>query len=182
MAQSANLGITETSDLLTWFNGYLLSSVASGLISDQDSDPTHSMTSYKNYCQKSAKKIDDFLAENPELGPKHLQVLEKLNTDLEEQFKRMEISWFSMMDDIDDVLTHTALEKIFNDVDDYVTKTLGVSQKAISGKSSPTNAIAVSGHVKFDDTLKPRQELLLSFTLEEANIWFDGFTALWTSY
>ena len=58
------------------------------------------MTSYKNYCHKSAKKIDDFLAENPELGPKHLQVLEKLNTDLEEHFKRMEISWFSMMDDI----------------------------------------------------------------------------------
>ena len=45
----------------------------------------------------------------------------------------MEISCFSMMDDIDDVPAHTALKKIFNDVDDYVTKTLGVSQKAISG-------------------------------------------------
>ena len=44
------------------------------------------MTSYKNYCQKSAKKIDDFLAENPELRPKDLQVLKELNTDLKEQF------------------------------------------------------------------------------------------------
>ena len=58
-----------------------------------------------------------------------------------------------MMGDFKDVPTHTALEKIFNDVDDYVTKTLRVSQKVISGKSSPTNAGAVSGHVKIDDTL-----------------------------
>jgi hypothetical protein len=135
------------------------------------------MTSYKNYCHKSAKKIDDFLAENPELGPEHLQVLKKLNIDLEEQFKRMEISWFSKMDDIADAPTHATLEKMFNDVDDYVTKTLGVSQKAILGRSPSTNAGAASGHVKIDDTLKPRQALIRSFTLEEANIWFDGFTA-----
>ena len=56
-------------------------------------------------------------------------------------------------------------------------KTLGISWKTILGKSSLTNAGAVSGNVKIDDTLKPRQELLRSFTLEEANIWFDGFTA-----
>jgi hypothetical protein len=135
------------------------------------------MTSYKKYCEKGAKKIDDFLDENPDLNPENLQVLKKLNTDLEEQFKRMEVSWFSMMGDIDDVPTHTALEKIFDDVDDYVTKTLGVSRKAISENSSPTNAGTASGHVKIDDTLKPRQALLRSFTLEEANIWFDGFTA-----
>ena len=65
------------------------------------------MTSYKKYCEKSAKKIDDFIGENPDLNPKNIQVLEKLNTDLEEQFKRMEVSWFSMMDDIDDMPTHT---------------------------------------------------------------------------
>ena len=103
------------------------------------------MTSYKNYCQKSAKKIDDFLAENPELGPEDLQVLKELNTDLKEQFKRMEVSWFSMMVDIEDVPTHTALEKMFNDVDDRVKKTLRASQKAISGKTSPTNAGTASG-------------------------------------
>ena len=55
------------------------------------------MTSYKNFCEKKAKKIVDFLHENPDLSPKHLQVLEKLNADLEDQFKRMETSWESMM-------------------------------------------------------------------------------------
>ena len=89
----------------------------------------------------------------------------------------METFWFSMMGDIEDVPTYTALEKMFNDVDDHVTKTLRLSQKTISGKTSSTNAGAASGHVKIDDTLKPRQALLRSFTLEEANIWFDRFTA-----
>ena len=94
-------------------------------------DPTRSMTSYKTHCEKNAKKMDDFLTENPELGPEHLQVLKKLNADLEKQFERMETSWFSMLGDIEDVPAHTALEKMFNDVDDHVTKTLRVSQKAI---------------------------------------------------
>ena len=95
------------------------------------------MTSYKTHCEKNAKKIDDFLTENPDLNPENLQVLKKLNADLEKQFERMETSWFSMMGDIEDVPIHTALEKMFNDVDDHVTKTLRVSQKAISGKTSP---------------------------------------------
>ena len=134
------------------------------------SDPTGSMTSYKNCCHKRAKKIDDFLAGNPELGPEDLQVLKKLNADLVEQFKRMEISWFSVMGDIVDVPTHTTLEKMFDDVDDHVMKTLRVSQKAILERTSSTNAGAASGNVKIDDTLKPRQELLRSFKLQEANI------------
>ena len=90
-------------------------------------DPTRSMTSYKTHCDKNAKKIDDFLADNPDLNPKGIQVLEKLNADLEEQFKRMEVSWFSMMNNIEDVPIHTAMEKVFNDVDDHVTKTLRTS-------------------------------------------------------
>jgi hypothetical protein len=135
------------------------------------------MTSYRNHCERKATEIDDFLAENPDLSPEHLQILKKLNADLEDQFKRMETSWESMMDDIEDEPTHTAVEKIFNDVGDNVRKTLGISRKTILGKPSSTNAGAASGNVKIDDTLKPRQALLRSFTLEEASIWFDGFTA-----
>ena len=74
--------------------------------------------------EKNAKKIDDFLTENPDLNPENLQVLKKLNADLEKQFERMETSWFSMMNDIQDVPIHTALEKMFNDVDDHLKKTL----------------------------------------------------------
>ena len=132
-------------------------------------NPTRSMTLYKKYCERGAKKIDDFLAENPDLNPENIQLLKKLNTDLEELFKRMEVSWVSVMDGFDDVPTHTALEKIFNDVGDGIARTLEISQKTILGKSPSTNAGAVSGHVKIHDTLKPRQKLLPSFTLEEAN-------------
>ena len=76
----------------------------------------------------------------------------------------MEVSWFSMINDIEDVPIHTALEKVFNDVDDHMMKTLRVSRKTISGKTSPTNAGTASGHVKIDDTLKPRQALLWHYT------------------
>ena len=47
-------------------------------------NPTRSMTSYKTHCEKNAKQIDDFLTENPDLNPKDIQVLEKLNDGLEE--------------------------------------------------------------------------------------------------
>ena len=39
-----------------------------------------------------------------------------------------------------------------------------------------TGAPSSVGKTKIDNTLKSRHKLLRSFTLEEANIWFDGFT------
>ena len=145
-------------------------------------NPTRSMTTYKAYCEKKAKNIDDFLAENADPGPKDILELERLNSELIGQFNRMEAAWDSMMHEIDDP-THTGLEKMFNNVDTYVSKTLKASEKIISEKSATTGPAAgaasttMTGNVKIDDTLKPRQELLRSFTLEEANIWFDGFIA-----
>ena len=140
------------------------------------------MTTYKAYCEKKAKNIDDFLAENADPGPEDILELKRLNSELIGQFNRMEAAWDSMMNEIDDP-THTGLEKMFNNVDTYVSKTLKASKKIISEKSATTGPAAgaasttMTGNVKIDDTLKPRQELLRSFTLEEANIWFDGFIA-----
>ena len=72
---------------------------------------------------------------------------------------------------------------MFNEVSEEVAKVLAASKKVIleqatstqptTGTVSPTR----NANTKIDDTLKPRQELLRSFTLEEANIWFDGFKA-----
>ena len=60
-------------------------------------------------------------------------------------------------------------------------KTLAASKKAISDKAAfaqpGTGATPSAGSTKIDDTLKLRHELLRSFTLEEANAWFDSFTA-----
>ena len=57
---------------------------------------------------------------------------------------------------------------------------LDVSRQVLSQPRATTPNVAQSttnGPSKIDDTLKPRQELLRSFMLEEANVWFDGFTA-----
>ena len=58
-------------------------------------------------------------------------------------------------------------------------ETIAHSNKVISEKSAApsTGATPSAGNAKIDDTLKPRQELLRSYNLEEANVWFDGFTA-----
>ena len=139
---------------------------------------TRSMTSFRGHCDKKAKKIDDFLSANPDPNSKDLQDLEELNSDLKDQLRRMEVAWEAMMDETDND-TYDALDKMLNEVSEEVAKTLATSEKTISEKSASTSTGATSstGNAKIDDTLKPRQELLRSFTLEEANVWFDGFTA-----
>ena len=136
------------------------------------------MTSFKGHCDKKAKKIDEFLSDNPDPNPEDLQVLKELNSDLKDQLKRMETAWESMMADVDDD-TFKALDKMLNEVSQEVSKTLATSNNTISERFAPTSpgATPSAGNTKIDDTLKPRQELLRSFTLEEANVWFEGFTA-----
>ena len=90
----------------------------------------------------------------------------------------METAWESMMADVDND-TFKALDKMLNEVSKEVSLTLMHSKKVVMEKSTSTSTGATSSadNAKIDDTLKPRQEQLCSFTLEEANVWFDGFTA-----
>ena len=140
------------------------------------------MTAYKGFCQRKAQKIDDFLHANPNLNSRGIQELENLNSTLEAQLERMETAWESMMGDLETGL-YSALDKMFNEVSEEVAKVLGVSKKIISEKATSTQpateiaSLTRNANTKIDDTLKPRQELLRFFTLEEANIWFDGFKA-----
>ena len=138
------------------------------------------MTAYKGFCQRKVKKIDDFLHDHPDLNSEDIQVLKNLNSALEAQLERMETAWESMLSQLEPE-TYTALDKVFNEVSEEVAKVLVASTKVISDKATSTQPGITSptrnANTKIDDTLKPRQELLRSFTLEEANIWFDGFKA-----
>ena len=123
-------------------------------------NPTRSMTSYKGFCQKKAKKIDDFLHANPDLNSEDIQKLKKLNTDLESQLERMQTAWEAMMDEVEPDV-HTALDKMLSEMSEEVERTLAVSEKAISDKAastqSGTGTTSSAGNTKIDDTLKPRQ-------------------------
>ena len=103
-----------------------------------------------------------------------------MNSALEAQLERMETAWESMMSELEPA-TYAALDKMFNEVSEEVEKMLTASKKVISDKATSTQPGITSptrnANTKIDDTLKPRLELLRSFMLEEANIWFDGFKA-----
>ena len=58
------------------------------------------MTSYRDFCQKKAKRIDDFLHANPELDHEGIQELKKLNSALEDKLKHMEPAWEAMMGEV----------------------------------------------------------------------------------
>ena len=60
-----------------------------------------------------------------------------------------------------------------------VDKTLSDSGRFIDVKAvkNPGTGAPSAGHAKIDDTLRPRDTLVRSFTLEESNLWFQCFTA-----
>ena len=149
-------------------------------------NPTRSMNAYKGYCQKKAKEVDDFLhaKADQEFSTWDIQKLEELNVSLKNQFERMETAWETMMDNIEDNGTFEALEEVLNNVSEDVKKTLTASEKAISDNAAPTQSGTsgatpqpVSGAVKIEDTLKPRELLSADMNLEEANLWFDAYRA-----
>ena len=137
-------------------------------------NPKRSMISFKNHVEGKAKSMDDFVARYQGLGHEAMEELKKRIISLENQFTRMETAWKAMWDDLDDDL-HTALEKMYSDTKVFVDKTLDAAWKAMSDRSLTPGGGQTN--VKIDDTLRPQHELLRSFTLEEANIWFDSFVA-----
>ena len=56
------------------------------------------------------------------------------------------------------------------------------SERFIDDKSvpNPGTGTSLAGQAKIDDTLRPKDTLLRSFNLEEANLWFQKFTAYFT--
>ena len=146
-------------------------------------NPTRSMTSYRTYCEKRAKKIDDFLHANPNPNAKDLQELEKLNSDLEDQLKRMQVAWESMMADVEEDV-FKVLDEMLDKVSEDVAKTFAHSKKVVSEKSATPNVVqsttttaTSSGPPKIVDTLKPKSPLNEEMTLEEAQLWFKNYRA-----
>ena len=103
------------------------------------------------------------------------QQLKKLNTALEDQFARMELGWDNTMTGIADGTDLTDLEKIVKETKVTMDKTLDDSRRLIYEKSVQNSAMGTpsAGHARIDDTLRPKDTLLWSFTLEEANLYHN---------
>ena len=94
----------------------------------------------------------------------------------------MELDWDASMKEITDDTTLEELEKVVKETQTAVDKTLDDSERFIDDKSVPNPGTGTSsaGQAKIDDTLRPKDTLLRSFNLEEANLWFQKFTAYFT--
>ena len=146
-------------------------------------NPKFVFNAYKNNCSSKIKKIEAFIAANTgELNAEKILVLKKLNSALEDQFTRMELDWDASMKEITDDTTLEELQKVVKESEAAVDKTLDDSRKFIDDKSvpNPGSGTSSTGHAKIDDTLRPKDTLLRSFNLEEANLWFQKFTAYFT--
>ena len=146
-------------------------------------NPKLVFNAYKNNCNNKVKKIVEFIAANAGgLDTKKVQKLEELNKALKDQFARMELDWDASMKEINDSTTFEELEKVMKETQTAVDKTLDDSERFIDDKSVPNPGTGTSsaGQAKIDDTLRPKDTLLRSFNLEEANLWFQKFTAYFT--
>ena len=143
-------------------------------------NPKFVFNAFKINCDNKIKKIEAFVATNTgDLDAKKVTKLEGLNTDLEDQLRRMELAWDNSMTGITDNAELEMLQKIVKDTQTAVNKALDDSERFIDEKSvqNPGTGTSSAGQGKIDDTLRPKETLLQSFTLEEANLWFQRFTA-----
>ena len=137
-------------------------------------NPKLVFNAYKNNCNSKIKKIENFIAANTEgLDAKKVLKLEELNKALKDQFARMELDWDASMKEITDNTTLEELEKVVKETQTAVDKTLDDSERFIDEKSVPNPGTGTpsAGQTKIDDTLRPKETLLRSFTLDEANLW-----------
>ena len=144
-----------------------------------------SFGTYQRHCNDKIRYVTDFIGKfKGESMTKAQQTrLEKMIEDMEDQVSRMLNSWFEVGQE---ALSES--EEKFDDIDaanEEVKKSMEKAREAAfefidrkqSTNSDPASASGPPRASKIDDTLKPKEILQRSFTLEEFNVWFDRFTA-----
>ena len=75
--------------------------------------------------------IDEFLTTHEELTPDQITELKALNLSLKDQYGRMETGWQDIVGSIEDDAVFESLQKMVDDVEKCVNKTLSVSKKQL---------------------------------------------------
>ena len=148
-------------------------------------NPSRSMGNHRRFCNDKAEAIDEFLdsVKGRELTPKEVLRLEELFNDLKAQFSRTHKQWEALAtaDEFDNDEIYNKCSKDYEDSKVLVDKHLKAAQKALDKApvAITTNAPSQgqSGHVttKIDELLKPKEQLLVAMTLEEADEWFKTY-------
>ena len=143
------------------------------------------MARFKGHCVDRATAIERFLstlAERPPT-PKEAIRLEELCTHAKDQFKRMHTKWEAVADEIPDDTSGKAVYKKCEDdyreskeMIDRQVEAAEAKLKEVPAESTPPQNTP-GGSFKIDDILKPKDLLMRSMTLEEADEWFESYRA-----
>ena len=145
-------------------------------------NPNRSMGRFKGYCTDRAKDLNDFLTtlEDRQITPKEVLRLEELCTEAKEQFKRMHAKWESIADDISDDNVYKKCEADYNESKEAVSRQVKAAEaklKEAPSAGAPQQNAAGGASLKIDDMLKPKELLMRSMSLEEADEWFESYRA-----
>ena len=138
------------------------------------------MGSYKRFCTEKATELNELPTSLTDSTPTPDEVskVRKLLTQLTDRFDRMYTKWEGLVDEITNDAVYTNCEKDYEDSKVTVIRQIKATEAFL--KNAPTNGtvqpnVAGTTSVKIDELPKPKELLLLSMTLEEANKWFRNF-------
>ena len=145
------------------------------------------MGSLKGFCTTKAKALDDFLGSvtDRDITADDVITIKKLRAALEDQFDRMHLKWEAFTSaDVDPFENDQVYEKCKKDYDEsqvLVDKHLSAAKialsRALSDGLSQAEGATSTTTMKIDETLKPKELLATSMTLEEADEWFRSYKA-----
>ena len=137
-------------------------------------NPSRSMGNFKRYCSDKATSLNEFITMVKDRipTPKEVSELEELYAELKDQFKRMHAKWKIFSEEIEDDGVYKKYGTDYNEakviVDRQRKAAEAILKEAPSADTSQRNTTGGSS-VKIDDMLKPKELLLRSMTLEEAD-------------
>ena len=147
-------------------------------------NPSRSMGSLKGFCTTKAKALDDFLGsvQDRDITADDVITIKELRGALKDQFGRMHLKWEAFISaDVDPFENDQVYEKCKKDYDEsqvLVDKHLDAAKIALSRALSDglSQAVGATGTttMKIDETLKPKELLATSMTLDE---WFRSYKA-----
>ena len=145
-------------------------------------NPSRSIGNFKRYCTNKATSLNKFITTVKDhiTTPKEVSRLEELYSEIKDQFKRMHSKWETIAEEIKDDGVYKKCETDYNEskviVDRQIEAAEALLKEAASADTTQLNTTGGSS-VKIDEMLKPKELLLRSMTLEEADQWFTNFRA-----
>ena len=145
-------------------------------------NPSRSMGNFKRYCRDKATSLNEFITMVKDRipTPKEVSVLEELYSELKDQFRSMHAKWEVFSKEIEDDGVYKKCETDYNElkfiVDRQTKDEEAILKEAPSADTTQPNTTGGLS-IKIDEMLKPKELLLRSMTLEEADQWFTNLRA-----